>query len=50
MRFKDCICPVQPCGGVAEDDMRDDCPGHGLNSLPALQWHSADRCRTMTGS
>jgi hypothetical protein len=40
--FRDCTCAVQPCGGVAEEDMRPGCPEHDRN--PVLAWHRAEAC------
>ncbi|MFI8792596.1 hypothetical protein [Streptomyces sp. NPDC055105] len=40
--FAACICPKQPCGGVAEDDERDLCPEHRRS--PAQVQHWAAEC------
>ncbi|MEU6016949.1 hypothetical protein ABZ826_23730 [Streptomyces sp. NPDC047515] len=38
--FRDCICPKEPCGGVANEVQG--CPEHDL--LPAQRWHWASEC------
>jgi hypothetical protein len=38
--FKDCICPKSPCGGVATNEERPDCPEHQLNPNQRLHWAS----------
>ncbi|MFJ2202468.1 hypothetical protein [Streptomyces violaceusniger] len=40
--FETCVCPQQPCGGVATDDEREDCPEHSRN--PNQLWHWAAEC------
>ncbi|MER5503563.1 hypothetical protein ABT096_41335 [Streptomyces sp. NPDC002561] len=40
--YVSCICPKAPCGGVAADTERADCPEHALN--PAQVWHWAAEC------
>lgn len=40
--FPTCACPKMPCGGVAADDERGDCPEHSRN--PGQLWHWAAEC------
>jgi hypothetical protein len=40
--FTACSCPEAPCGGVAEDAERLDCPEH--RRTPAQLWHWAAEC------
>lgn len=42
----DCRCPRQPCGGIIPDD---DCPDHGYDANPAMEWHNEDNtlCRRL---
>lgn len=38
--FPECICPKEPCGGVAHE--QGDCPEH--RRAPAQLWHWAAEC------
>jgi hypothetical protein len=40
--FRECICPKEPCGGVASERERGHCPHHG--KTPAQRWHWAAEC------
>lgn len=46
--FVACICPKAPCGGVASDAERPDCPEH--RRTPAQLWHWAAECPGLPGS
>lgn len=46
--FAACSCPKAPCGGVAEDAERLDCPEH--RRAPAQLWHWAAECPGLSGS
>lgn len=37
-----CVCRKQPCGGVADDDQRRECPKHRRE--PVQVWHWAVEC------
>lgn len=45
--FTACLCPKEPCGGVACGSEREGCPEHRRN--PAQLWHWAAECPGAAG-